>query len=118
MPYILHELRGSTISHYELAEHITIGRSTSNQVVIDDATVSAQHAIIEKTDTGYQIRDLDSTNGVYVNGKRLTVSPIQAADNIVIGTHNLRVVDALPNELEKTVRIKKSWIPGIYYTDR
>lgn len=118
MPYILHELRGSNISHYELAEHITIGRSTSNQVVIDDATVSAHHAIIEKTETGYQIRDLDSTNGVYVNGKRLTVSPIQAADNIVIGTHNLRVVDTLPNELEKTVRIKKSWIPGIYYTDR
>lgn len=118
MPYILHELRGSTISHHELADHITIGRSTNNQVVIDDATVSAQHAVIEKTDDGYQIRDLGSTNGVHINGKRLSVSPVQAADTIVIGTHNLRVVDSLPNELEKTVRIKKSWIPGIYYTDR
>lgn len=117
MPYILHQMRGSTIGHCELAETITIGRSTSNQVVIDDATVSAHHAVIERADAGYQIRDLDSTNGVYVNGKRLTLSPIQASDNIVIGTHNLRVVETLPNDLERTVRIKKSWIPGIYYTD-
>lgn len=116
MPFIQHQVRGAKICHYELAENITIGRSTTNQVVIDDATVSAQHAVIEKAETGYQIRDLGSTNGVYVNGKRLLISPIQPTDNIVIGTHNFRLVEELPNDLQQTVRIKKSWIPGVYYT--
>lgn len=116
MPYILHQLGDSTICHYELADQIRIGRSTNNHVVIDDATVSAQHAVIEKTDSGYQIRDLDSTNGVLVNNKKLKQSPITEQDIIVIGTHNLQLVEQLSEELEKTLKIKKSWLPGVYYT--
>lgn len=117
MPYIQHQLGDSSICHYQLGDQITIGRSTLNQVVIDDATVSARHAVIEKTNAGYQIRDLESTNGVYVNGKRLAFGAIKATDTIAIGTHNLRLVDTLPDELQKTIKIKKSWIPGIYYTE-
>lgn len=118
MPYIRHQFGDSSVCHYQLANEITIGRSTRNQVVIDDATVSARHAVIEKIKSGYQIRDLDSTNGVFVNGKRITLEIIQSTDTIAIGTHNLSLVDNLPDELQKTVRIKKSWIPGIYYTER
>lgn len=118
MPYIQHLLAGASISHYKLAEALRIGRSADNHIVLNDATVSAQHAVIEKTDSGYQIRDLDSTNGVFINGKRLALSELQFNDVIAIGTHNLRMVEQLPDELQQTVRIKKSWIPGIYYTDK
>lgn len=116
MPYIQHQLGGSTICHYELAEQITIGRSADNHVVIDDATVSAHHAVIERTDAGYQIRDLGSTNGVRINGKVQQHSLVTQDDLIIIGTHNLRLVEQIPDELQKTLKIKKSWIPGVYYT--
>lgn len=116
MPYIHHQLNGASICHYELGECLTIGRSTDNQLVIDDATVSSRHAVIEKTDEGYQIRDLDSTNGVFVNGKRVPSQRIKAGDTIVVGTHDLHFVDNISDALQKTLKIKKSWIPGVYYT--
>lgn len=116
MPYIHHQLNGSSICHYELGERLTIGRGSDNQLVIDDATVSAHHAAIEKVGEGYQIRDLGSTNGVFVNGKRVPVSPIGVEDTIVVGTHDLQFVAQLSDALQRTLRIKKSWIPGVYYT--
>lgn len=116
MPYIHHQLNGASICHYELGDRLTIGRSTDNQLVIDDATVSAHHAVIEKVDEGYRIRDLGSTNGVFVNGKRQTESPIAENDTIVVGTHDLEFVAQLSDALQKTLKIKKSWIPGVYYT--
>jgi pSer/pThr/pTyr-binding forkhead associated (FHA) protein len=116
MPYIHHQLNGASICHYELGDRLTIGRSADNQLVIDDATVSGHHAVIEKTTEGYQIRDLDSTNGVFVNGKRVPSQVIGVNDAIVIGTHDLCFVDNLSEALQKTLKIKKSWIPGVYYT--
>lgn len=116
MPYIHHQLNGASIGYYELYESLTIGRNPENQLVIDDPTVSSQHAVIERIGDGYQIRDLNSTNGVFVNGKRLSSSEIGEEDLIVIGTHDLELVPQLSEALKKTVKIKKSWIPGVYYT--
>ncbi|MDQ2077281.1 FHA domain-containing protein [Marinimicrobium sp. ABcell2] len=116
MPYIHHQLNGASICHYELADSLTIGRSSDNQLVIDDATVSGHHAVIEKTAEGYQIRDLDSTNGVFVNGQRVSNRVIGVDDTVVIGTHDLQFLDNLSDALQKTLKIKKSWIPGVYYT--
>src|SRR5690625_5780912 len=68
MPYIHHQLNGASICHYELGECLTIGRSTDNQLVIDDATVSSRHAVIEKTDDGYQIRSEEHTSELQSRG--------------------------------------------------
>lgn len=116
MPYIHHSLNGSSICHYELAELLTIGRNADNQLVIDDGTVSAHHAVIERTDRGFLIRDLDSTNGIFVNGKRMAESLLRAGDAVLIGIHDLEMVAQVSEALEKTLKIKKSWIPGVYYT--
>jgi hypothetical protein len=35
---------------------------------------------------------------------------------VVIGTHTVRLVEQLPDSLQHTLKIKKSWIPGVYYT--
>ncbi len=116
MPYIHHLLNGASIGYYPLDESLTIGRNPENHLVIDDPTVSGQHAVIERAADGYQIRDLESTNGVFVNGKRLANSPIQVDDHILIGTHDLELVPQISEDLKKTLKIKKSWIPGVYYT--
>jgi pSer/pThr/pTyr-binding forkhead associated (FHA) protein/V8-like Glu-specific endopeptidase len=70
---------------------LKIGRSSTNNIVISDVTVSAQHAIITILDTKeVHIKDLNSTNGTYVNGKRInTETNITANDVIKVGNATL-----------------------------
>ena len=116
MPYIQHQFNGATLCHYELGEQLTIGRHADNDLVIDDPTVSGHHAVIEKMSYGYQIRDLNSTNGIRIDGKKTALSALEPEQAVVIGTHTVRLVEQLPNSLQHTLKIKKSWIPGVYYT--
>ncbi len=49
-----------------------IGRGGSNHLQIaGDLTVSRNHAALERTDLGWRVRDLDSSNGTFVNGIRV-----------------------------------------------
>jgi hypothetical protein len=52
-------------------ETMIIGRSPDSKFVIADRQVSRQHAVIQKTEKGYSIKDLGSKNGTYVNGKKV-----------------------------------------------
>lgn len=47
----------------------TIGRSPDSDIFLDDVTVSRKHAEIRRDENGYQIKDLGSLNGTYINGK-------------------------------------------------
>lgn len=59
-------------SEYELAnELMTIGRAIESTIRVDDASVSRLHAEIRRIDTAYQVRDLESKNGVFIGGRRL-----------------------------------------------
>ena len=49
---------------------VAIGSHPSNDVVLDDTTVSRRHATITRKEGGYELADLGSTNGTYVNGRR------------------------------------------------
>ena len=126
MPYIQHQLNGAIVNHYPIDmmeienSVLSIGRSNENDIQLDDATVSAQHAVIESTESGVQVRDLNSTNGVFLNGKKLgrgDTSVLSVGDVMVIGAHDFSLINELPNEMDKTLKIKKSWIPGVYYTE-
>lgn len=57
---------------YELADLVTIGRSTENEIVLRDPLVSHQHARLVKKRDEYHIMDLDSTNGTTVGKARVT----------------------------------------------
>ncbi len=54
------------------AQETSIGRSPDNTVVIADRWVSRCHARIVRQETRYVIEDMDSKNGTFVNGQRLT----------------------------------------------
>jgi pSer/pThr/pTyr-binding forkhead associated (FHA) protein len=71
---------------YELVGDVTtIGRAPSNDVVIDDPTVSAQHATLLKEPDGYRLRDLGSTNGTHVNGVSVTDAELKDGAEIRFG---------------------------------
>jgi pSer/pThr/pTyr-binding forkhead associated (FHA) protein len=50
---------------------LTIGRDGQSDIIIDHPLASRRHARLEQDESGYHVRDLDSTNGTYVNGDRI-----------------------------------------------
>src|SRR5438270_804915 len=71
---------------YEFAERsITIGRAPDNMIVIDDASVSSRHALLELRGEIYRLKDLESTNGTKVNGVPITDTVLRFEDRIRFG---------------------------------
>lgn len=76
----------SGVQDVSLAEEkITIGRSEDNVVRIDAKNISRRHAVIEKTDQGYRVRDLDSRNGIHLNAGRVKSAILSKGDVLKIG---------------------------------
>jgi FHA domain len=67
----------------------SIGRSPKNQVPLLTAEVSRQHAEIALCDRGYRILDLESDNGIFVNGEQVKDRILADGDVIRIGTHEM-----------------------------
>ena len=70
------------------AAETKIGRDTTNEIQLDDITVSRSHAMISKKD-GYSIKDLGSLNGTYLNAIAVRDSKVSAGDEIQIGKYHL-----------------------------
>jgi hypothetical protein len=64
-----------------------IGRSRECDVVVDDANVSRRHAEVRPSGANWIVRDLGSTNGIKVNGRRVEApQSLRAGDTIELGT--------------------------------
>lgn len=122
MPAILcHMVNGVSIQSYHIEKDtVRIGRSAENDIYLDEKSVSSKHAVIEKQGSGdsvqYTIRDLGSTNHTFVNNVKIKEKVLENEDMIRIGLTVLKFVTDDSVDFTETVRIKKSWIPGIYYT--
>ena len=68
----------------------TVGRVESNRIIVRNASVSRHHARLEPTTTGYEVIDLESTNGTHVNEVRVTRCPLQHEDLLVVGNTAFR----------------------------
>jgi class 3 adenylate cyclase len=64
---------------------VTIGRVPGNDVVLDSPNVSRRHAKLLITDLGVTAHDLDSHNGVFINGKKVRSAPIGPGDLLYVG---------------------------------
>lgn len=83
---------------------IFIGRDAASDVLLRDAEVSRRHACIECGEQGCTIIDLDSANGIYVNGQRVTRAALAAGDEVRLGDCVLRYeTDARPAEPDVTI---------------
>jgi pSer/pThr/pTyr-binding forkhead associated (FHA) protein len=73
-------------THELVGDSVRIGRALSNDIVIDNPVVSAQHAMLLKVGDSYWLRDLNSTNGTYVNGHLFTYGELKDGDTIRFGS--------------------------------
>jgi len=67
------------------AEPLAIGRDPENDLVLDDRRVSRRHAEVRLRLGRYTLYDLQSTNGTFVNGRRVAEVVLSDGDEIVIG---------------------------------
>lgn len=71
----------------------TIGRATGANFIVDAALVSRVHCrVTALPDGGLEVRDLESTNGTFVNGNRVDVARLAAGDTLQVGRMALTVV--------------------------
>ncbi len=83
--------QGKTLTTLETEnEQISIGRSIKNDIHIDNPAVSSSHAIIKKVMNAYFIEDLKSTNGTFVNEKKINKYELLDGDEVIVGKHSLK----------------------------
>lgn len=122
MLVLMHE--GLTIKEFPLEKaEIRIGRKVGSDIFLEDKLASQNHAKIEivadpeeKGRVTYFIEDLQSTNHTIVNGQEITRKELAHDDTIRIGKHVFKFIEEGGVDGDKTTKLHKSWIPGVYYT--
>ena len=86
-PAFLYWKNNNEIKKQELKRFLSIGRDKENLLVLEDHFVSRRHARIEKKEDGaYILKDMNSQNGVFLNGSRIKTAILNNNDNIQIGS--------------------------------
>ena len=71
---------------------LRIGRGSDNDIVLSDLMVSRHHAVIRRTSADkFDVADLGSTNGTFVNGQKVTTCQVRSGDLLSIGPHVFRI---------------------------
>jgi pSer/pThr/pTyr-binding forkhead associated (FHA) protein len=84
---------------------IFVGRDIANDIVINDAEVSRKHAQLTLEGDRYKIKDLNSTNGTYIDGQRLIGPHLLAIGEIIMFGDNVGVIyDGEPAPTDETVQ--------------
>jgi len=107
-----------------VSDALTIGRHSDSDIVLDDPRVSRHHARIECRLGAFTIRDLNSTNGIWLGKDRVDEHTFQDGDSIRVGgaqlvfkrgfeSEELTVVEA-PSTAGKPVRRQVVIVPGLF----
>jgi len=67
------------------ADVVRLGRDSTNDIQLHDSEVSRFHAEVRKTDTGFELVDLESSNGSYVNSNPVSQKRIRTGDRLQFG---------------------------------
>jgi EAL domain-containing protein (putative c-di-GMP-specific phosphodiesterase class I) len=91
LPWVeYYQVGGSRPIKLELSElPFVVGRDESADFTVDSSRVSRRHVMLDRQEGRYVLRDLDSTNGTYVNGKRIAETQLSDGDVIVIADFEL-----------------------------
>ena len=90
---ILLVLKGAGIgSRFLLNSNSTrVGRELNNDISLDDITVSRSHAVINRDEDGFNVKDLGSLNGTYINAVVAREQSLNDGDEIQIGKFHLTI---------------------------
>jgi len=96
---IILSMDGVVLQEYALSkERMTVGRKAHNDIVIDNLAVSGEHAAIVTIQNDSFLEDLDSTNGVMVNGVTIRKHFLQNNDVIEIGKYKIKYLNDQPTQ--------------------
>src|ERR1700732_311093 len=90
-----------------MAKSWILGSAPDCDVVVNQPTVSGRHCRLTRDDSGYMLEDLGSTNGAYVDGKKITFKiAITKRDTVTVGqTVPMPWPDEEPAPIVRTFRI-------------
>ncbi len=83
-------MSGQAAESFVIGERAVIGREPDCEVCLVEPRVSRRHALIEWTYRGYQVHDLGSRNGTFVNGARIAEATLYEGDLLEVGLVGLR----------------------------
>jgi pSer/pThr/pTyr-binding forkhead associated (FHA) protein len=76
------------------SDTVSAGRHPDSAIFLDDVTVSRRHAEIVRVGDGFQVRDVGSLNGTYLNRERIESAALQNGDEVQIGRFKLVFLSA------------------------
>ena len=113
MQKIIHRFEGKVVKEYstKIARKLSVGRKEENGICLDDSTVSGTHAVfsidpsplVHKHSNDVYIEDLGSTNGTFMDGKKVKRELLKHGDIVKIGQHEFVHVDEDQLRMDKTV---------------
>jgi ABC-type multidrug transport system ATPase subunit/pSer/pThr/pTyr-binding forkhead associated (FHA) protein len=109
--------QAASLDQFDLAAHdaLSIGRAAECDLVLDSPLVSRHHARLERSGPAHLLIDLGSTNGTYVNSRRIDRVELHAGDVVQIGpyrfTHH-------PGQLSQVISVQRGRLDALHLTRR
>jgi uncharacterized RDD family membrane protein YckC len=108
---LVHESAG--VREFEIVDNeVHMGRELDNTLRLPDPSISRHHCVVRKVGGGFEIQDLQSSNGVLINGNRVQSSPLRDGDRITLGQVQLTFQDPRP-EVSATVAVPVQEAPVV-----
>jgi serine phosphatase RsbU (regulator of sigma subunit) len=89
------------------AEPVTLGRLPPADLVLPDRRVSRSHCSVRMVRDAVVVADLGSTNGTFIDGKRVTGSVLPAGGRLEVGDHVLKLESRSRSELEESEKLDR-----------
>lgn len=97
MPKLLLKFQAAVIKEIPLdKDSLSVGRKPDNDIVVDNPAISGRHCKISLEGGTYYVEDLESTNGTYVNEKRIKKAGLKHNDVVGLAKHALVFVEDAP----------------------
>ncbi len=108
MPRVIVTIDGAVTHDIALIkDRTTLGRRPYNDIVLDNLTVSGEHAALVLSGGQVVLEDLNSTNGTFVNGKPIKKQALRHGDTLEVGKCKISFEsDAGDDAFEKTMLVK------------
>jgi pSer/pThr/pTyr-binding forkhead associated (FHA) protein len=87
----------TALSHELKGERTTVGRVDDNAFKIAEASVSSHHAEILVQGSEVVVKDLNSTNGTFINGEKITEAPLKPGQILRLGQIEMRLEGGVPS---------------------
>jgi pSer/pThr/pTyr-binding forkhead associated (FHA) protein len=93
------------------ADKITIGRTAENTFQIAEASVSSRHCEVSLRGNEVHVKDLDSTNGTFISGEKITESVLKPGQILRLGQVTLRLETDAPPAAAKNLMDRTAVLP-------